>query len=59
MITYRLRWKQGKPNALSHHLYLVPNKGDIVYDQHCNTILKFENLQLQTLLLIHEVKTLF
>jgi len=57
MITYRRRRQQGKPNALSRHLYLTFKKGDDAYDHQCDTILKPKNLWLQTLSIILKDKT--
>ncbi len=37
----------------------MPKKGDIAYDQQCDTIFKLENLQLQVLLVTPKDKTFF
>jgi hypothetical protein len=47
------------PNALFHRSYFMPKKGDIAYDQQCDTIFKLENLQLQVLLVTPKDKTFF
>jgi len=44
VITYCPRQQQGKPYVLFHHLYLTLKKGDAVYDQQCDTIIKPKNL---------------
>jgi hypothetical protein len=58
MITYHLGQQQGKQNALSYCSYFTPKEGDAAYDQQCDTILKLENLWLQTLLITPNDKTL-
>jgi hypothetical protein len=44
VITYYPRQQQGKLDVLFRHLYLTLKKGDAVYDQQCDTIIKPKNL---------------
>jgi hypothetical protein len=47
VITYCSKHQQRKPNALSHHSYLMPkeyfvfNEGDVAYEQQCDVIFKY------------------
>ncbi len=49
VVTYYPKHQQGKPNALSHRLYIAPKEGDETYDQQCGVSFKPEHLWFQGL----------